>query len=339
MAMLFCLVASVSRILFIGTLMGLTPLTAGMAYGQETEISHEVICRKTSSCLLGLMAKLPHAPFPYDGIVGDTDQPFYDYQDLVSEKRFHTTSNGTLIPESPHFRDNRVLIHLSPTFQPDKPYTILVFFHGHNTELNRTLIKEMGLLRQINASGRNLVLVAPQMALNAADSSPGKLYCRLGFARMLEDVSHVLGKTMGAKFAARFNNAPVVLAAYSGGYRAVAYTLDRGLDQTQNRRVRGIILLDALYGELDKFDTWLQQPGNKFMVNLYSPSSTPLTLELKKRLQERGQLWSNTMRIRTIPHKILFLSVRTQHDRIMFDGPPQWPLSEIIRKMIGNAAD
>ncbi|MBF0584002.1 MAG: hypothetical protein HQL80_07175 [Magnetococcales bacterium] len=316
-------------------------LLTGTASGKEREIIPDVICREKPTCRLTLLAKLPHAPFPYEGMVGDTDQPFFEY-DLDTDQRFHIVGTSRKIPEFPHFRDNRVLIHLPPSFQPDKTFAILVFFHGHYTEIRRTLVKEMALLQQANAIGLNLVLIAPQMALNTADSSPGKLYCRLGLARMLEDVSQVLQMKLGPRIATRFDQAPVILAAYSGGYRALAYSLDRGLDPQQSERLRGVVLLDALYGDLDKFDAWLQQPGNQFFVNLHGPSSTPRTEELKKTLRERGQDWSNSLFLKDktrTQKRIIFLSVKTHHKQVFLDGPPAWPLSEILKKTAMDAVN
>ncbi|MBF0181402.1 MAG: hypothetical protein HQM03_15375 [Magnetococcales bacterium] len=294
---------------------------------------YETTCRKTPDCLLTIMARLPNAPFPYAGMAGESDQPFFDHQDPVSGQRFHTTGAGNPFPEYPHYRDDRVLIHLPPTFRPRKPFAILVFFHGHHTEINRTLVEEMALLRQVNASGRNLVLVAPQMALDAADSSPGKLWRPLGFARLLDDVTGVLRAKMGKKFAARLHKAPVILAAYSGGYRAAAFTLDRGLDRKRRGRLQGVILLDALYGDLDKFDRWLRRPGRKFLVNLYGVSTTPLSLEFQQKLRARGQPWSDAPRRATKSKNIHFLGVETPHEQICQEGPPHWPLSEILKQM------
>ncbi|MBF0295013.1 MAG: hypothetical protein HQL96_07460 [Magnetococcales bacterium] len=293
----------------------------------------EVTCRKSPECLLTVMARLPNAPFPYEGMAGDSDQPFFDHRDPVSGQRFHTTGAGDLFPESPHYRDDRVLIHLPPTFQPRKPFAILVFFHGHGAEIHRTLVEEMELLRQVNASGRNLVLVAPQMALEAADSSPGKLWRPLGFARLLGDVNRVLHNRMGKKFAARFQKAPVILAAYSGGYRAAAFALDRGFDRKRRGRLQGVILLDALYGDLDKFDRWLRRPGRKFLVNLHAASTTPISLEFQQKLQARGQPWSDSLQRVSRAKSIHFLAVATPHEQVCQQGPPPWPLREILRQM------
>ena len=51
---------------------------------------------------------------------------------------------------------------------------------------------------------------------------------------------------------------PVVIVAYSGGYLPAVYSLTVGGDAG---RVRGVVLLDALYGERDKFVSWAEGAG------------------------------------------------------------------------------
>ncbi|NGZ05226.1 MAG: alpha/beta hydrolase [Magnetococcales bacterium] len=307
-------------------------LTVYLAMDHRQQRELEIICRHDSSGRYTILARLPQAPFPYEGSVGDTDQPFFDHLDPFSGQRFHTTGDGIRYPESPHYRDNRVLIHLPPFFQSAQPFAILVFFHGHQTEIRQTLIHDLDLVQQINSSGRNLVLVAPQLVLQAADSSPGKLYRTQGFSRMLEDVAQVLRPELGDAFAARFRQAPVWLTAYSGGYRAAAYTLDRGFDQDQKKRLQGVILLDALYGELEKFFAWMQQPGAHF-INLYGPSTRPLSSKLQERVRTQGQSWSTTLPDQEWWPGWHFLSVPTPHQKLFRDGPPPWPLKEILARL------
>ncbi|MBF0152680.1 MAG: hypothetical protein HQL64_02940 [Magnetococcales bacterium] len=313
-------------------------LQGGVAPATELPIDHEVLCRSETSCRITLIARLPHAPFPYNGVVGDTDQPFFDHTDPISGQPVHTVSGRSLYPESPHYRDNRVLLHLPPAFDPDSPFQILLFFHGHHSEIWRTLVKEMALLEQINATNRNLVLVAPQLALDAADSSPGKLYRPKGVSNMLGDLSRVLTKELGRKFADRFKRAPVILVAFSGGYRALAYTLDRGfaMKRERDKRLRGVILLDALYGDPEKYATWLRHPRRRsFFVNLYGPSSASLSEQLKQGLAKHGPPWHDALGMKIRPSGIYSLAVATPHESIFLEGPPHWPLVEILKR-VGN---
>ncbi|MBF0399137.1 MAG: hypothetical protein HQL90_00040 [Magnetococcales bacterium] len=302
----------------------------------EAAIRYERVCHKKPACQVTLMAHIPHAPFPYDGPVGDSGQPFFDHSDPVSGQRMHTVGEGIYYSESPHYRNNRVLIHLPPHFKPEAPFEILLFFHGHNAELNRTLVGEMALLQQLNAVDRNLLLVAPQLVLDAADSSPGKLYRSRGVDKMLRDLTQVLGEEKGESFAARFGRAPVLLAAFSGGYRALAYSLERGFadEQERDKRVKGVLLLDGLYGELDRYTAWLWHRNRRgFFVNLYGPSSAPFSRELEQKLEAARVPWSETLPKKIRSRAICSLMVETPHASIFWQGPPRWPLVEILKRL------
>ena len=52
-----------------------------------------------------------------------------------------------------------------------------------------------------------------------------------------------------------FFKLPVVIVGYSGGYLPTAYALSVG--GISGSALRGMVLLDALYGELDKFEDWI----------------------------------------------------------------------------------
>ena len=86
--------------------------------------------------------------------------------------------------------------------------------------------------------------------------------------------------------ATRFAGCPIVIVAYSGGYLPAAYSLAVGGDQG---RVRGLVLLDALYGERDKFVSWAEGPGRSaFFVSAYSTSSRAGNDAVRSQLEAAG---------------------------------------------------
>ena len=79
---------------------------------------------------------------------------------------------------------------------------------------------------------------------------------------------------------------PVILVAYSGGYLPAAFALAQG---GAAERVRGVILLDALYGEEDKFVDWIERAHDRaFFVSAYSKSSHEENEALRQRLADAG---------------------------------------------------
>ena len=54
-------------------------------------------------------------------------------------------------------------------------------------------------------------------------------------------------------------------------------------------RVRGVVLLDALYGEEDKFADWIVREHNRaFFVSAYSKSSHDQNEAFRQRLEQAG---------------------------------------------------
>jgi hypothetical protein len=184
------------------------------------------------------------------------------------------------------YSDNRVLVHVPAGFDVRKPGVIVVFFHGHGATLERDVRDRQLLPRQISESGINAVLVAPQLAYDAADSSAGKLSERGGFKRFMAEASEQLARIYGdARAAQSFAKMPVIIVAYSGGFVSAAHSLHVG---GLGKRVRGLVLLDALYGEIDKFSSWIAKNRSAFFVSAYTAYTKRHDDDLARILREKG---------------------------------------------------
>jgi hypothetical protein len=69
----------------------------------------------------------------------------------------------------------------------------LVHFHGHDTTAERAMVAHQ-LREQLADSKQNAVLVVPQLAVMAADSSCGKLESAGGLARLLTEAVGTAGR-------------------------------------------------------------------------------------------------------------------------------------------------
>jgi poly(3-hydroxybutyrate) depolymerase len=160
--------------------------------------------------------------------------------------------------EDDTYFDKRVLLSIPSGFNPGRQPAIVVFFHGNNATLERDVVRRQQVANQLARSGLNAVLVAPQFAVDTPDSSAGRFWEPGFFRRFLEEAAEKLAafaaKAGNANVKAAFENAPVIVVAYSGGYDPAAYSLQLG---GAENRVRGVILLDALFGEIDKFAEWI----------------------------------------------------------------------------------
>src|SRR5688572_23266633 len=193
------------------------------------------------------------SPFPYRGIAPKTGKPFLDVEE--GERRGRNTARGGVLWEEATYSDRRVLLSIPRGFDLRKPSMIVVFFHGNGATLSRDVRNRQQVPRQIVESGLNAVLVATQFAVDAADSSAGRFWEPGVFAQFMSEAANQLARLHGAARAkAVFERAPIIIAAYSGGYLPLAYVLAVG---GATERIRGAILLDALYGDHDKYLDWL----------------------------------------------------------------------------------
>lgn len=224
------------------------------------------------------------SPFPYEGINPATGKPFINVDE--AGRRGRINARGKVYWEDETYSDQRVLLHIPDGFDVKKPGVIVVFFHGHGAAIDRDVRDRQRIAEQITASRANAVLVAPQMAVKAADSSAGIFWEQGMFAQFLNEAAEQLALLYAVPGTTRlFDRMPVVIVSYSGGYLATAWCVYHG---GANDRVRGVILLDSLYGELDKFERWIVQNRNAFFVSAYLSSTRARNLEMQRILAERN---------------------------------------------------
>src|SRR6202030_2811025 len=82
-----------------------------------------------------------------------------------------------------------------------------------------------------------------------------------------------------------FANMPVIIVGYSSGFVPTAWSLEVG---GLGNRVRGVFLLDAVYGELDKFASWIVNDRSGFFVSAYTRYTKRHDQELIQMLKEKG---------------------------------------------------
>jgi hypothetical protein len=184
------------------------------------------------------------------------------------------------------YGDNRVLVHVPAGFDARKPGVIVVFFHGHGATLERDVRNRQMLPKQITESGVNAVLVAPQLAYDAADSSAGKFWERDGFKRFMAEAADRLAQVYGDPRAVdAFATMPVIVVAYSGGFETAAWSLQIG---GLGKRVAGVVLLDAIYGHHEKFVSWIARNRHAFFISAYTQHNKARDDELARMLRTRG---------------------------------------------------
>src|SRR6266849_3167189 len=295
-------------------------------------ISYERPARGDQTTLVSLKS----SAFPYLGNNPRTDEPFLNVS--KGERRGHRSYGGRVYWQDETYNDNRVLMHVPEHFDARKPGVIVVFFHGNGATLERDVRDRQLVPQQISDSGVNAVLLAPQLAVDAADSSAGKFWQPGGLKRFIAESSDHLARLYGDPRAAKaFANMPVVIVGYSGGFVPAAWSLEVG---GLGNRVRGVFLLDAVYGELDKFASWIVDNRSGFFVSAYTQYTKRHDNELMQMLKEKGIAIAEDMDGPLRPGSVVFVetSEGVTHRDYVTHAWTENPVKEVLVKMAATPA-
>jgi hypothetical protein len=312
------------------------PLASAIAIDRKPQASDRIFdqVRPRSEALKNAKTALiefESSPFPYDGIEPEKDIPFLDV--TSGERRGHRMPSGRIHWEDETYRERRTLLHIPKGYDFTRPGVMIVFFHGHRATLRRDVRDRQLVPAQVAASGINAVLVAPQLAFNASDSSAGKFWEAGAFARFVAEAGVKLAELHGNPAAAEeFARMPVVIVAYSGGYLAAAWCLDVG---GLGSRLRGVVLLDAIYGEQDKFAAWIENNRTKFLVSAYTDSTKTQNMALKTMLAEHEIPVSTELIQNKWKQGVTLLATNpeVQHEDFVTQAWVEYPIRDILRRL------
>nr|WP_051677277.1 alpha/beta hydrolase [Bradyrhizobium sp. URHD0069] len=295
-------------------------------------VSYERPARGDQTTLVGLKS----SAFPYLGNNPRTDEPFLNIS--KGDRRGHRSYGGRVYWQDETYNDNRVLMHVPQNFDVRKPGVIIVFFHGNGATLGRDVRDRQLVPQQISDSGANAVLLAPQLAVDAADSSAGKFWQPGGLKRFVDESADHLARLYGDPRTAKdFANMPVVIVGYSGGFMPAAWSLEVG---SLGNRVRGVFLLDAVYGELDKFASWIVNNRSGFFVSAYTRFTKRHDRELMQMLKDKGIAISNDMDGPLRPGSVVFVETPegVTHRDYVTRAWTENPVKEVLVKMAATPA-
>lgn len=269
--------------------------------------------------------------FPYHGANPETGEPFMN----VSEngRVGHKSPRGGVKWEDETYADRRTLVHLPKGFSASKPAALVVFFHGNNATLERDVLGSYHVTAQLAASGLNAALLAPQLAVDARDSSAGHFWREGFFAEWLEEGCRALAKLHGHATEEEFAGLPVIIVAYSGGYYPLAWSLKHGGARS---RIAGVVLLDALFGDVEKFMGWAEKRHSEvFLFSAYTPLSAKWNRDLLTRLRVDGirvsadfpeALKAGGFHIAAVPETVDHFAFMTE---AWVRNPMQWALKRV----------
>ena len=125
-----------------------------------------------------------------------------------------------------------------------------------------------------------------------------------------------------------------MIAAYSGGYSPTAFILQSG---RVDDRLRGVVLLDALYSEHDKFVNWLVKRPPAFFVSAFGKAARDDNTALQRMLKERGVRFQSALPSTLARGSVAFIDAPddVKHNDFMTEAWVKDPLKVVLRRITG----
>ena len=177
-------------------------------------------------------------------------------------REFGIMYDSVLYPGAEHYTDSSVLLIVPRRLEHTEKIDLIFWFHGWRNNID-TAAEFYKLTRQFIASRRNAVLVLAETARNAPDSYGGKLEQPAMFKSLVNDVMNELKKNGIASKESKPSN--ILIAGHSGAFRVIAYILQNGQVAVQE-----VFLFDALYGQVDKFLSWLNEDQSHHFIHWFT---------------------------------------------------------------------
>lgn len=180
-----------------------------------------------------------------------------------------------------------VIVHAPSGFDAQKPLHLVVYLHGYNGCVQVLMApgpsrckdgaperEGWDLGRHHDAAQTNTLFVVPQLAFAQRNGDPGTFGKPNGFRSFLEEL---LGKTLVGRLGGPRklkDVASLTLVAHSGAYQAALAIAENG---GVGAKLKGLVLLDALYDKTDEFADLVerQAPRGLRFVSVYLEVGTP----------------------------------------------------------------
>jgi len=185
-----------------------------------------------------------------------------------------------------HYNDSSVLVYVPTGFSKNKPFELVVWFHGWNNNID-TAAMQFKLMEQFEATGRNAILIFPEGPKNAPDSYGGKMENPGVFEYFVNELlgQLALNNIISNKQSKLINKIPITLAGHSGAYRVISKII-------QYYPVKELLLFDALYGGNEAYLAWLAASKKHRFVAIYTKDGGTFqnTQYIKNYMQDSLQL-------------------------------------------------
>jgi hypothetical protein len=262
-------------------------------------------------------------------------------QDTSEFRLLHFTSPHTSFPDTgrafgiiydsvvynstEHYNDSSVLLVVPQRLKRAEKIDLIFWFHGWRNNID-TAAEFYKLTKQFIASRRNAVLVLAETAMNAPDSYGGKLEQPGMFKALVLDVMNELKKDGFATNKAEPSR--ILIAGHSGAFRVIAYILQNGQVPVQE-----VFLFDALYGQTDKFLSWLNEDRSHHFIHWYTnhgggtdEMSEVMMLQLKNQHISYSLVEEGTITNGIIKNSMILFVHSTREHNVIINDPDDFQL-------------
>jgi hypothetical protein len=182
-----------------------------------------------------------------------------------------TLDAGVFPPTTAH---PSALFYVPQGFDPTPPLNLIVYIHGFNNCVTN-IVRDAGgtchdggttrnaysLAAQLEDSGKNALLFAPEVAFEQALGAAGTLNDPATFLKLLQESLDHLAPVIGAHTVADIGQ--VIVASHSGGY-----TVADDIVKSNGVTAREVWMFDSLYSSsvtMD-FESWIKQDLGSFYL-------------------------------------------------------------------------
>ncbi|MCG3120401.1 MAG: hypothetical protein ALAOOOJD_03087 [bacterium] len=246
-----------------------------------------------------------HAPFPHSSRAGG-----HTYAENPAD-----STTRKFFPRHPHYDDSTAIVIIPRGYHlVHGGNDLIVHFHGWWNAVD-SVMKTFGLVEQFIASRKNALLVFAQGPWRAPDSRGGKMEEENGLRDFAAEILHTL-HTEKKIAAAKIGR--VILSAHSGGYRPVAFAVEKG---GLVKNIRELFLFDAFYANYDKFIPWLQQNKKNHLRSIYTEHLADEHRDFMAMLKKEKLKYTDQLAARA---QIVLLPTTVCHNCVMAENFKKW---------------
>lgn len=161
-----------------------------------------------------------------------------------------------------HYADSSVLVYIPESYRKKNKTDLLIFLHGWGNSKD-TCNQQFQLAKQLNESGKNMLLVIPEGPKFAPDSFDGKFCDEGGFKRFIDELLKLLEEDGIVKSS---HIGRIILSGHSGAYYGMAHILRYG---GYTEKISDVVLFDGLYWLEEDYLNWLQDFEGR-LVDIYT---------------------------------------------------------------------